>query len=262
MALSAKKKILSVVVEDESGITPAGSGAYVADALSDPDNARSLIIDPSISVELETEDSNAVNETFTPLRADIGRKTVNKTFGIQLKGTKLGTYAAGVPDSFKLLKACMFKQVTGDLLAISGAFDSTTPGTTDAPFRHGELIEGLTSGATARIAHDTHNGATQFVIYDRTGTFTPTETVEGLSTGAKCTVGATTTNRHYTLFPASGVLKSVAVSALAGDIARGSLLRGQTSGASGIVQTTAPDGATAGLVPESLAGRSSRRPWR
>lgn len=244
MALSAKKKILSVVVEDVSGTTPAGTGLYVADALSDPANARSLVLDPSVSVELETEASNAVNETFTPLRADIGRKTVNKTFGIQLKGTKLGTYAAGVPDAFKMLKACMLTQVSGDLLAITGSFDATTPGTTDAPFRHGEMIEGATSGATARICHDTHNGSTQFIIYDRVGTFTVAETVEGLSSGAKCVVGATTTNRHYTLFPVSGVVKSVAVSALAADITRGSLLRGQTTKASGIVDELALTGAT------------------
>lgn len=233
-----------MVVEDESGTIPAGSGAYVADPLSDPANAKSLVIEPSISVELETEDSNAVNDSLTPLRATIGRKTVTETFGIEVKGTKLGTFAAGAPDWFKPLQACLFKQVSGDLLAITGSFDASTPGETDAPFRHGELILGGTSGATARIIHDTHDGATEFVIHSRTGTFTSGEVVTGQSTGAVCTVGATTTDRHYSLFPASNIRKTVAVSALAQEIPKGSLLKGQTSGAGAIVTATAAASAT------------------
>lgn len=245
MPLSSSKKLLSVVVEDESGIIPDGTGGFVADALSDPANARSLVIEPSISVELEVEESNAVNDSLTPLRSTIGRKTVTQTFGIEVKGTKLGTFAAGVPDWFKFLNACFFKQVSGDLLAITGNFSTGTVGTTDAPFRHGELILGASSGATARVIHDTHDGATQFILRDTTGTFTSSEVVTGQSTGAVCTVGATTAERHYSLFPVSSILKTVAVDAIVGDdIPKGSLLKGQTSGAGAIVTKAALIGAT------------------
>lgn len=243
MTLSSNKKTLVVVVEEVSGTTPSGN------PLESAANAKTLVIDPQVTPDLEVEESNAVNDSFTPLRSTIGRKTVQKTFGVEIKGTKLGTFAAGAPDWAKLLQACMFKQVSGDLLALDGAFDATKPasGTGAAPFRHGETILGLTSGETAIVVHDTHDGATEMVIHSASGTFTDGETIQGQSTGSEVDLASSSAHsadKHYSWWPVSGVRKSVAVSSLAADVDKGTLLRGQTSGASGIVTETASTGAT------------------
>ena len=238
MSLSSTTKQLAVVIEVESGITPAGS------PLEDPANARSLVIEPSATPDVEKEESNEVTESFTPVRSTLGRKKISFSFGINMKGTKLGTFAAGLPDWFKLLKICMMEVVSGGRIRISGAFSATTPGTTDSPFRHGELITGLTSNATARVVHDVHNGAVDMYVHSLTGTFVA-EDILGGSSGAKATISLYVADAHYSAFPASRVLKSMAKLGTGSDIARGTVLKGQTSGAKGIVEV---DAVTADLV--------------
>lgn len=238
MPLNTDKKQLAAVIEEISGTTPSGN------PLDDPTNAQILVEDLTTDPDVDFEESNSQTDSLTPTRGTVGRVTSVLNFTTALRGTELGTFAAGAPESFKYFQACKMKQVAGEILPITGAFSSSTPGTTDAPFRHGELITGGTSGATARIAHDTHNGESEFVIYDRTGTF-QAETVTGGSSGAQCPVDViSTTTKHYTIFPISKVLKSVSVDALAAEIVRGSDLRGQTSGARGLLEVTAPIGAT------------------
>lgn len=223
MTLLTTKKQLAAALETTAGSDPAGY-PVAADAATLPTELK-------VSPEVDAFVRDFIRESATALKANIGKKTGGVTFKADLKGTVLGTHAAGVPNFSKFLKACGMEEVE---------LESTLIGAiTGGPFRHGELITQTVSAATYTLFMDAHNGATELYLDKDSGTGVPdgTNIWTGQDSGATCTpttvpgdegFGWRMKTDHRKRFDITGAWGTAPT---AGDV-----ISGATSGARGIYQ--------------------------
>lgn len=223
MTLLTAKKQLAARVETTAGTDPTG---FPVDA-----DAETLPEELSVSPEVDAFIRDFVRESATALKANIGKRTGSVDFKADLKGTVLGTHAAGAPNWSKFLQGVGMEEVE---------LESTLIGAiTGGPFRHGELITQTTSGATYTLFMDAHNGATELYLDKDSGTGTPdgTNIWTGEDTGATTTPTTIPGDEGFGWRPKTDHRKRFDLTGAWGTApTAGDVISGATSGARGIYE--------------------------
>ena len=179
MVLLSRKKQLAGVLQDDDSL---------ASGLATASNADTIVLDLESNLDVERIDRNLISDTITANKDLAGQKAVDVTFGVELLGA--GAHSNGAPGWSKYLRACGMEESEIAQLSI-GAISTGSTGTSTT-FRHGETITGGTSGATATVIGDTHNGAST-IYYDKgslSGTFQSAETLTGSDSDAEATTSS------------------------------------------------------------------------
>ncbi len=172
MTLLTRKKQLAAREEDVVGTSPSGFPANT--------DADTLPEELAVSPEVDAFTREFVRDAATALKKTIGKKTGGVSFKADMKGTTLGTHAAGAPNFSKYLKGCGFEEVEVQFILIGAV--------TGGPFRHGETITQTVTGETRTVFIDTHNDATQLNVESKAaGTVDAVNIWTGQDTGATAT---------------------------------------------------------------------------
>lgn len=227
MPLLTRKKVLTI---DRNRITTLPT------TLGSTANAQNIVLDAVGKLDTERIPRNFANPSLTAVKDLTGQKAVEFTFGIEMKGSNNGT---DEPQWGKILDGCGFIGEAISKLSIGAITSGVVSGSTSTTFRHGELITGGTSGATARVVMDTHNGSAE-IYYDTSSllvsTFASGEVLTGQDSDAVATTSSVATNEGFAWWPISVVEKQILFDAtgLEDNVAIGDLIEGLTSGARGI----------------------------
>lgn len=222
MPLLDTRKQVAAKLEDVTGVAEALVGTDV----------DILPIEAQMTPDFDSFDREFVRSTLTRLLGITTEELGAFTLNTEMRGTQLGTFAAGAPSWFKFARACGMEQASITLLNLT----SPTAGSiTNGPFRHGETVIAA-SGGTGKVVHDWHNGATAIYIRDDDGgAFTAATTITGQATGAQAVLAGTPTvdNYGYSLFPVDDPVKTIITtgSLTTGTAVAGDVIQGMTSGA-------------------------------
>tara|TARA_R110000782_G_scaffold259110_2_gene349326 strand:+ start:37396 stop:38895 length:1500 start_codon:yes stop_codon:yes gene_type:complete len=244
MPLLTRKKVLTI---DRNRITTLPT------TLDGAASATNIVLEAVAKLDVERIDRQIASTSLSSSKDLAGQKAVEFTFGIEMKGTNAGT---GEPAWSKILDGCGF---TGEAIS-SMVIGTITAASTSTTFRHGETITGETSGATATVVMDTHDG--QLIIYYDTsslavGTFNGTEVIVGLDSGATATTSTTASAAGHAWWPISSVEKKiifVSGTGLTTALAVGDIIAGTSSGARGIVTRAASTGVSAIVYYNPIRG--------
>lgn len=219
--LTTKKQLLAA--------TEAVGGTQAT--LTTSDGAEAL--DAQGAIEVETFDREVASDSISRKKGIQGQKVGTLGFGLELAGTALGTFAAGEPEIARFLKACGFRgQAVSKLTLTASGGNTVTNATKVKAFRHLETVEGGTSGATATVFQDTHNGDTALYVWNVTGTFSSGETITGSASGSTAALAsAITANVGYGYWPISQAVINLKIDGGGSAVAAGTVIQGATSGA-------------------------------
>lgn len=148
MPLLTFKRQLAGEVEGIAGTAPPGFPTI--------GQANTLVESLTVALEVDPFTRDFVRETSTAIKDVVGKQSAAINFRVDLKGTTLGTHAAGAPNFSKYLRGCGFEEFELSTITIGAV--------TDGPFRAGEIVSQAVSAATAVVAIDTHNGTTELII--------------------------------------------------------------------------------------------------
>ncbi len=223
MTLLTAKKQLAARVETTAGTDPVGFPVAA--------DAETLPAELSVSPEVDAFVRDFVRESATALKANIGKKTGGVDFKADLKGTVLGTHAAGAPNWSKFMQGVGMEEVE---------LESTLIGAiTSGPFRHGELITQAVTAATYTLFMDAHNGATELYLDKDSGTGAPngTDIWTGQDSGATATPTTVPADEGFGWRPRTDHRKRFDLTGAWGTApTAGDVISGATSGARGIYE--------------------------
>lgn len=232
MPLLTRKKVLTI---DRNKIT------VLPTTLDNTASAKNIVLDAVASLDVERIDRNFATPSLSSIKDLTGQKAAEFTFGIEMKGSNDGS---AEPEWSKILDGCGFKGEAISAIPIGAITSGVVSGSTSTTFRHGELITGGTSGATARVVMDTHNGSSE-ILYDTSSllvsTFSSGEVLTGQDSDAVATTSAVAANEGFAWWPISVVEKQILFDAtgLTTTLAVGDLIGGTTSGARGVITEAA-----------------------
>lgn len=212
------KRLREIAALEETTPGTERSGTYAAA------NAKFLVIDPQYTADVPMFERDIVRNTLTPLQKLPGIKFARLTFGIELAGHALGT--PDLPPWDRFMKACGFRSKSISKITI-GAI-------TNGPFRHGETLTQATSGATAKVVHDTYSGTTTLFVSDITGTPNNVNIWTGGSTAATATPSTVATDDGQGWWPITFPTQIAGYSGAS--IVVGDVVKGATSLVYGIVR--------------------------
>jgi hypothetical protein len=222
MPLLSKRRQVSVAKETTGGSLPGAVGTF-------PTAAQSglVLIDATAAIDVENIERNVLRDSLTPVKGTVGQQAATFTVTTEIAGANGGAYADGPPLWGTMLQACGFAQSSVEALAVGTV--------TNGPFQHGELVTQAVSAATGIVVMDTHEGATEVLLRDVTGTFAGTAVITGSSSGATAPGSGASANEGFAWYPVSNVTKNLRVDVTSQVIAAGSLIEGQTSGARAVL---------------------------
>jgi hypothetical protein len=190
-------------------------------------NAKHLVIEPSLVVEPPLYLRNHIRGTLTADEGLIGIQPGTMVFKLEMAGQAIATPDIPTWDIF--MKGCGWRSAATRKITI-GAI-------TDPPFRHGETVTQTTSGATAKVIHDTY-GTTMYV-HEVTGTPTTTggHTWVGGTSGASAQPSTVDTDTGQSWWPYSTeTVTLLYTGAVTGSLPAGTIVQGNTSLAKGIIE--------------------------
>ena len=189
-----RKKQLYAVSEPAEGVYTAPS----------PSGLR-LVHDLEIDLDFSDHPRNLVAESMSTEGSDTGREMAKVNFSVDLGGS--GTVTTE-PLFALFLKACGMRPIRLYSFVPAGAI---TLGTGSAPFAHGETISnGATDPALGKIV-GSYSGTPTKIVYmpllTSGGTFTASDVVTGLTSGASVTIsGADPVAHGYAYLPTSNIV--------------------------------------------------------
>lgn len=214
MSLSRLKE-LAVAIETTPGTAPG--------TLYTADNAKHLVISPTVSFEVPLFDRLIGRSSLTPLPGLAGIKT--GTVGFQLELAGHANVTPDIPTWDPIMRACGFKSVATTKVVYGGA----SPGEV---MRHGEIViaTGNDAGGTARCVHDTWpvgSGGTMYLEDDNiTWASSGATTLTGGTTLASYGVAASVVSEDagQSYYPVSQPLVLITGGAITGTLAVGDIL--------------------------------------
>ena len=236
MTLLTRKKQLSAVKQ---------TGSAVAETSTLDTTASAMVVVEELSSNLDVEriERTLLRDSITSVKDLPGQIAVDVSFSAELKGTRLGTHAAGQPLSWIFLEACGFRTVECQAFTISGGASSITASGSGSSttFRHGEIISQATSGATAKVVGDWHNGSPRIIVDKGSIVGTPDATNQwtGSDSLAQATSSGAIADVGFAAYPITDPIKTITMAAGSptASLAAGDVLQGATSGAIGVVET-------------------------
>tara|TARA_R110000737_G_scaffold174537_2_gene199895 strand:- start:1134 stop:2651 length:1518 start_codon:yes stop_codon:yes gene_type:complete len=232
MTLLTRKKQLAAVKQTGNAVNTTG--------LDSAANASVVVEELSSNLDVERIERTLLRDSITSVKDLPGQIAVDVSFSAELKGTRLGTHAAGAPLSWIYLEACGFRVREVQKIAI-GAITATGSGSSTT-FRHGEIVTQTTSGVTAVVVGDCHDSA-PFLIIDKTtlgvGTITATDVWTGSDSLATTTPTVVAVDAGFAAYPITDPIKTITMAAASptSALAIGDVLQGAASGAIGVVET-------------------------
>lgn len=184
-----------------------------------------LALAPSVRVEKEMIDRNAVAASLSRESDNVGRGSIVFGFGVDIRGSGVATTR---PAWDRIIRSCAFRDVPC-------RWELTIGAVTSGPFVEGETVTQATSGATGRVRWVTPNGASTLHLEAISGTFNNSNLLTGGTSGATATPSAA-------VFKGFTILTIGAITS--GPFTAGSTVTGGTSGATGVVIGTTTTGAT------------------
>lgn len=226
MPLFTSKKQLVIKEEDVAGVIPAGS-------MTDATNATLVLKNASLVPEIESLEQEYLRSGFTASPNQVGAQLAVLEATFDLKGTSLGTVAAGAPNFSPLLKAAMMVEEPVTILTLTG-------GITNGPFLVGDIVTDATTN-TARVLKECHNGDTTLYVTPINGTMavgSVTGSVpSGLEASSTIDTAGVNSNGGFAWTPTSTIEQQITIASATGmDI--GDTFRGENSGALGRVSRT------------------------
>lgn len=166
--LRSRRSQIALKVEAVEGVAEALTAAEAV-----------LCYEPNYTPSIEEVERRPARSSFTPLQSLTGKRSCALAFGMEIKGS--GDVAVA-PDWDVPMKACGFQR-----LALSSVAIGAIAG---GPYRPGELVTFVGSGATARVFGRCANGAAKIYVYSVTGVPAPADVVTGGTSGATSTASA------------------------------------------------------------------------
>ena len=200
-------------------------------------------IDPTIEFEPQKIERSIAQGTLTPSLGISGQKLATMRFGLEITGN--GTaYANGVAQFDLPLRACGFRREVLSKCLI-GAI------TVADKFIHGEqvIVSGTPATIIGVVVKNTYDGEPALYLARQNGlgttvSITSGTILEGLSSGAKATLSADSTQQAaFGYWPVSYSLSKLDVQTCTSALAVGDIIQGATSGAVAVVdvaQTASP----------------------
>lgn len=203
-------------------------------ATLDSADADLVLVDATAGPDIEAVERNILRDSLSLVKTSVGQKAGTMSITTELAGTSSGTFAGGYPPWSRLLEGCGFRPVPVRRFTI-GAI-------TGGPFQHGEEV--TVSTWSGKVMTDTHDGQTELLVFDYSGSLPTLGTITGGSSGASAVISGSsaTTVEAFGWYPISEVEKLVRCTIATEDLKAGSLIEGDTSGTRAIVSRDAAVG--------------------
>jgi len=158
-----RRRQLAAKIESQEGVEEVLTGG----------DAKLLVENPVTELDPPVHERNPVGASFSKVGDIPGKRASRLTFTMRMRGSGDSLIE---PEWFKLLKASGWQ--------VNALHSISIGSITGGPFKHGEVLTGGTSGATARCVIDTADGTTTLYFAPVTGTFENAETITGAASGA------------------------------------------------------------------------------
>lgn len=211
-------------------------GTFRAQALTDPLNFKHLCLPtPVLDLTPTFFERDFLRASQTPTQNAVGTKPVRGSFRLEMSGDSASP--SDIPTWDDWMRMAGFISKATEFITIGAV--------TGGPFRHNELITQATTGATARVVHDTWNGNTRLLIRDKSGAPNGTNIWTGGTSAASATPSTAPADAGQSWYPGSqptvvltytgGTVTGAGAGGPSGAFAVGDIIQDATNQAKGVV---------------------------